>query len=186
MPLSKVPLGIRFTQAIVRLGGPELGAGDLDASGRGKGGRGKERAGRGRGDRGGGGRDRGAAGDGRGGRGGRGADGGRGVGKGGRDGGGGGSGSGGRGGRDIVGRGRGGRGVGRGGAWESAGRRPVSRPSEGYICSRCGADVSVIGGWHSRLVRRRDRCLMVAVFGLVPTVAWLRTYFWYSSTVGLC
>lgn len=73
VPLSKMPLGNRFLQAIARLGGPELGAGDADGSrgGKDKAGRGKdkERGGRGRGDRGGGGgggRGRGAAGDGRG------------------------------------------------------------------------------------------------------------------------
>ncbi len=71
VPLSKMPLGNRFLQAIARLGGPELGAGDTDGRGKDKGGRGKdkdkERGGRGKGDRGGGGgRGRGTAGDGRG------------------------------------------------------------------------------------------------------------------------
>lgn len=139
VPLSKLPLGNRFAQAIVRLGGPEIGAGDLDSSGRGKGGRGKERGGRGRGERGGGagGRDRGSdrtAGDGRGRGGGRGGDG-RGGGKGGRDGGWGGTG------RDSRGGGRGGRTGGRGGAWDSAGRRPTSRPAKNYVCKRCGGNV---------------------------------------------
>ncbi|CAN0012640.1 unnamed protein product, partial [Ectocarpus fasciculatus] len=33
-----------------------------------------------------------------------------------------------------------GRNGGRGGAWDSAGRRPTSRPAKSYVCKRCGGN----------------------------------------------